>query len=122
LSFSQLVRWLWPDLIQHELDVLKDRLNAHKVRFDKKKKLPSGASPDVLYALPERFGGQDCLQPVDPHVIRKLMENIGGEDLIRFVDKAYASRAQAVFDTLHLEPVTLRNAWDVFQKMIPFMS
>ena len=100
---------------------MKNRLNAHKVRFDKAKKLPSGVSPNISYALPERYGGHDCLQPVDRDVVRKLMEDIGGEDLIRFVDEHYALRAQRVFDSLHIESVTLANVWEVFQKMIPYM-
>jgi hypothetical protein len=115
------VQWLWPNLIQKELDKLKTRFNNHKIRFDKNKKLPSGVSPNVAYALPEKYQGRNCLQAVDRDIVRKLMEDIGGEALIQFVSPEYAARAQCVLDSLGLEPVTLANVWVIFQRMIPHM-
>ena len=118
---SELVQWLWPDLIQRELDALRERFNSHKVRRDRNKKLPSGVSPNVAYAMPDRYNAIDCLQQVDVAVIQEIMDAIGGEDLIRFVSTDYAARAQQVFDLLRLPPVTLHNVWEVFQKMMPIL-
>jgi hypothetical protein len=119
---SELVQWLWPTLIQQELDELKERFNCHKTRYDSTKQLPSGVSPDVAYSLYEEYGAQNCLQPVDPDVVQNLMDAIGGEDLIRFVSVEYAARAQEVFDSLEVPKITFHNVWEIFQKMLPYVS
>jgi hypothetical protein len=104
---SELVQWLWPTLIQQELDELKDRLNCHITRFDSSKKNPSGVSPDVAFSLCTEYGGENCLQLVDVAVVWNLMEEIGGEELIRFVSIDYAEQLRqfstlSVFPNLHL--------------------
>jgi hypothetical protein len=119
---SDLVQWLWPTLIQQELDEFKARFNCHKIRYDSTKHLPSGVSPDVAYSLFEDYGAQNCLQPVDPEVVQNLMGEIGGEDVIRFVSVAYAARAQEVFDSLGMPKITFENVWEIFQKMLPYVS
>lgn len=121
---SKLVHWLWPTLIQQELDELKDRLNNHVTRFDKNKKLPSGVSPNVCYSLVEEYGGENCLQLVDTNVVRELMEVLGGEELLRWpgVDDAYIVRAKAVFAELGVGKLSFDNVWDVFEAMLPSMS
>lgn len=119
---SELVQWLWPTLIQQELDEFKDRLNCHTTRFDSSKKIPSGVSPDVAFSLCTEYGGENCLQPVDVAVVRNLMEKIGGEELIRFVSIDYAAHAQAVFNTLGVSKLTFDNIWEVFSTMIPHLS
>ncbi|KAF9461875.1 hypothetical protein BDZ94DRAFT_791699 [Collybia nuda] len=115
-----LVQWLWPKLIQQELDEFRERANAHTTRFDREKQIPSGVSPDVAFALFEDYGGEDCLQPVDINVVQSLMEEIGGEDLIRFVSVEYADRAQNVYDTLGIQKLSFQNVWDVFSAMLPY--
>ncbi len=116
---SELVQWLWPALIQKELDQLRDHFNSHKVRYDKNKVLPSGVSPNVAYALLDRYNAVDCLQKVDRLVVREIMDAMGGDDLIRFVDAEFAVRAQNAFDVLRLPTVTLDNVWDIFRAMMP---
>ena len=100
--YRELVQWLWSTVIQKELDELKDRFNNHVVRLDRTKSNPSGVSPNVAYELFEKYGGEDCLQPVDSKVIHALMEELGGEDLILFVSCKYAAKASAICDTLRL--------------------
>lgn len=62
------------------------------------------------------------MQPVDPDIVQNLMDEIGGEDLIRFVSVAYAARAQEVFDALDMPKITFENVWEIFQKMLPYVS
>lgn len=106
---SNLVKWLWSTLIQNELDELKERFNSHVVRFDKEKKLPSGASPNNAYVLHEKYGVENYLQLVDKDIVAKLMEELGGEHLIRFVSVAYAAAAQEVFDSVGFGKITFLN-------------
>ncbi|KAF8572883.1 hypothetical protein K439DRAFT_1377147, partial [Ramaria rubella] len=116
LKQYELVQWLWPMIIQAELDWLHDHFNNHHVHKDCSKKNPSGVSPNVPMALPCKYDGQNCLQMVDVSLICQLKEELGGEDLIRFVSIEFAQGAQAVFDTLHLTP-SLDNVWAIFQGM-----
>ncbi|TFK78072.1 hypothetical protein K466DRAFT_507789, partial [Polyporus arcularius HHB13444] len=109
-----LVQYLWPKLIQQELDALCDKLNNHKTRKDRNKLNPSGVAPNIAYTLPERYGGErGGLQPVDTGLIERLMEDLGGEDLVRFVSHEYEDRADAVFATLGVEKLTFHNVWNV---------
>ncbi|KAF9047219.1 hypothetical protein BDP27DRAFT_1243497 [Rhodocollybia butyracea] len=118
---DSLVRWLWPTLIQAELDGLKDRFNNHRVRKDRGKYLPSGTSPNIAFALYQQYEGDFGLQAADRNVIAQLMEDMGGEDLIRFVSVEYATKAQQVYDSLDLPKLAMNNIWDVFQAMLPHM-
>lgn len=121
LRFSALVQWLWPRLIQQELDTLKHRLNTHTVRYDRDKLLPSGVSPNVAILLHKDYDAQNCLQLVDRDVVKNLMEEIGGEDLIRFVDSEYSAAAQLIFDGLGFTVLTFENVWSVFSAMLPLI-
>ena len=109
-------------MIQKELNELKDCFNNHIVRCGHRKLIPSGVAPNVVFSLHEHYGGEDCLQPVDPGIICQLMKELGGEELIQFVSLAYASKAQAVFNTLHIQNLTFQNVWHVFQAMLPLMT
>jgi len=119
---SELVQWLWPTLIQQELNELRERLNNHVVRFDKEKKMPSGTSPAIAYQLHEEFGGENCLQAVDVTVVQELMKDLGGEELIQFVPPEYAARARVVFASLEIGKLSFSNIWEVFRAMLPLMS
>lgn len=121
IHHSELVQWLWPMLIQQELDELQERLNSHPTRLDRKKQLPSGVSPNVAYTLYQEYDAENCLQPVDVDIVQKLMDDIGGEELIRFVSVEYAVRAQGVFDSLNVPKLAFENVWEVFSAMLPFL-
>ncbi|KAJ8579873.1 hypothetical protein M405DRAFT_869891 [Rhizopogon salebrosus TDB-379] len=116
-----LVQWLWPRLIQQELDKLKHRLNTHTVRYDRDKLLPSGVSPNIAMSLHEDYNAENCLQLVDRDVIKNLMEEIAGEDLIRFVDSEYSAAACLIFDNLGFTVLTFENVWQVFSAMLPLV-
>jgi hypothetical protein len=76
------VQWLWPTLIQKELDELRDRSNNHVVRKVNGKALPSGVSPNIAYVLHDQYGSEDHLQPVDKITVQGLMEAISGKELV----------------------------------------
>jgi hypothetical protein len=100
---------------------LKEKFNNHRVCKSAEKKNPSGTSPNIAYTLPEKFGGKQCLTPVDWEFIKALMKDHGGEDLIRFVSLEYAQHAQTVYERLKMPKLTLENVWDVFRAMLPHM-
>ncbi|RDX41373.1 hypothetical protein OH76DRAFT_1423158 [Lentinus brumalis] len=117
----ELVQYLWPKLIQQELDSLRERLNNHKPRRDNAKLTPTGVAPAVAYTLAERYGGERGLQPVDTKLIEGLMEELGGEDLVRFVSRDYEARADEIFSTIGVEKLSFANVWMVFERMLPLM-
>ena len=121
MYISELVQWLWPKLIQQELDGFKERMNNHKVRSDINKMNPSGVSPNVCYALCQKYGGENCLQPIDIALVRGLMEDIGGEDLVHFVSLEYATRVQGVYDGLNVGKLSFENVWLIFSAMLPLV-
>lgn len=82
---------------------------------------PSGVSPNVCYALPQKYGGENCLQAVNVQMICGLMEDIGGEKLIQFVSPEYAVHAQEVYDHLNIEMLSFDNVLFVFSAMLPNM-
>lgn len=77
-------------------------------------------SPNVAMAMPEKYGGQNCLQEVDTDVIDKLMAEIG-DDVLQFVAPEYFERAQKVYDSLGVGKLQFDNVWLVFSAMLPLM-
>ncbi|TBU22809.1 hypothetical protein BD311DRAFT_675229 [Dichomitus squalens] len=119
----ELVQWLWPKLIQQELDKLCTSLNNHKPRRVAGKLIPTGVAPNIAYTMPESYGGQPGgLQPVDIKLIDELMEDLGGEDLIWFVSREYEAHAEQVYASLGVGELTFHNVWDVFTRMLPAMT
>lgn len=108
--------------IQHELDYLWDWLNNHPVCFDAAKKLPSGVSPNIAITSALEYGGTNCLIPVDIAVICQLKAALGGEELLGFVSVEFAQRAEAAFETLGIQTITSDNIWQIFTKMLLFLS
>ncbi|KIJ36436.1 hypothetical protein M422DRAFT_179437 [Sphaerobolus stellatus SS14] len=116
-----LVQWLWPKLIQQKLDSLLTRFNNHTVRKHKVKFHPSGISPNLAMALHAEYGGKNCLQSVPKDIVKEMKEHLGGQELLEFVDREYAERAQAVFDSLNICNLSLTNVWYIFRDMLPLI-
>ena len=116
--------WLWPPLMQRELDNFCYQANNCRVRKQKDKILPSGVSPDYAYDFPECFGGTDCLEPVDVGIVQEMLDSMQKEkDSMSDwgVPEEFADRAQQVYDTLGISEVTMSNVWLVFSTMINFL-
>jgi hypothetical protein len=87
--------------------------------------LPSGVSPHIAYTLPERYGGEDCLQPVDLKLIREMMDSDEMREARALatdwgVTPEFARRAEAALKTLRIEEVTLQNVWITFSALLGF--
>ena len=116
-----LALWLWPPLMQQELDDLRDRLNSRRMRKDKNKLTPSGCSPNEAYDLYEDYNGVHCLQPVDTAVVQQIMDDIERErnPVIDWgVPEEFAAHAQEVYDSLDISNLTMKNVWIVFKHML----
>jgi hypothetical protein len=79
---------------------------------------PSGMSRYKAYAMPEAWGGRDCLIPIDDmSLIRDMKEELGGEALLEFTSLEYSQRARAIYDTLGIVDLSYKTVWDVFATM-----
>lgn len=98
--------------------------NAYKSRRDHSKPGPSGMSRNEAYSLPHKWGGRECLLNVDLDVVREIKEFISnGEDLFRFplVTVEFERQAEEIYQTLHVQDLTLSNVWNVFRMMLPLL-
>uniref|UniRef100_A0A8H8CM95 Integrase core domain-containing protein n=1 Tax=Psilocybe cubensis TaxID=181762 RepID=A0A8H8CM95_PSICU len=119
---KQLCLWLWPRMLQCELDQFMEFQNGVRMRKDSKKAGPSGCSRNEAFLFPERWGGINCLQPVDLDVVREIKEKMGGEELLSFVSAEFANEAQKAFDSLGFsDRLTLGNVWVIFGRMLPIL-
>lgn len=55
-----LATWLWSTFIKADLEVLRKKMNAKKMRKDRNKILPSGESSEYIYAFPDKVWCQCC--------------------------------------------------------------
>jgi hypothetical protein len=118
---SELCNWLWPKLLQKKLDETIEFRNGVRIRSSKDKPGPSGMSRNTAFALPERWGGRNCLLPVDVKIIQEIKTATGGDSLISFSTPEYAAHASSVYESLSIVDLDFVNVWDVFQAMMDRM-
>ena len=118
--------WLWPRLIQEELDHFRLFANTRKIRKQRNKILPSGVSPHYAYTFPERFGGCDCLQPVDVSIIKEILDDMKPEQQFLTdwgVPPEFAVQCADALQRIGLvEPVNLKNVWVVFNAILNVLN
>lgn len=116
--------FLWPSLMQEELDRFRRFANHRRMRKQKDKVLPSGVTPDFAHTFPERFGGRDCLYPVDRNVIKEIMDDMKAEQEALTdwgVSPEFKIRAQAGLDRMGVDKVSLENVWVVFNALLQYV-
>ena len=93
--------------------------NAHRVRKQAKKSLPSGGRPDRFYSNPEEYNGEECLIKVDIDMVEQLLqESEDGKEKMWFTDHNFDPLAKVAYEKIGAFPVTLENVWRVFSLMI----
>jgi hypothetical protein len=115
--------WLWPSLIQKELDKFCAAANNRRVRKQNDKVLPSGVSPNVAFLFPEKFGGRDCLQHVDMDLVDKILDDMREEKEASSdwgVPMDFAVKAQAAYEQLKSPEVTMDTVWVIFAAILPY--
>ncbi|KAJ7214151.1 hypothetical protein C8J57DRAFT_1601861 [Mycena rebaudengoi] len=117
----ELCQWLWHRVLQADLDKYVATRNAIKMRRQREKPGPSGVSRNTAFSLYEKWGGKNCLLPVDVEVIRQMKKDMGGDELIAFSTPEFAARAQEVYDSLLITTLTQQNIWSVFTAMLPLV-
>jgi hypothetical protein len=95
--------------------------NGARMHKDDAKVGPSGMSCNEAFSLPESWGGQNCLLPIDIVIIRELKEAMGGSVLLQFTSTEFSQLAQALYDTLNMAELTFENVWSVFNVLYPLV-
>ncbi|KAJ7145433.1 hypothetical protein C8R43DRAFT_1088749 [Mycena crocata] len=118
-----LFNWIWPPIVQGELDHFTERWNSHVIRHQRNKLMPSGVSPNELYTHPEYFGGRCFSIPVPQAAIKAFRDSIKitRDDALRWVPAEFDVIAAQVYDLLGAPVCSAETAWDLFSKMVSIM-
>ncbi|KAJ7839738.1 hypothetical protein B0H13DRAFT_1650057, partial [Mycena leptocephala] len=117
-----LVNWIFPPLIQSQLNNFRMYWNQRTIRMQTEKDMPSGHAPADALKHPALFGGIDCSIRVPKEAIKEfrdaLTEEVSPrESFLSWVSPEFDQLAKEVFQNLDVSEITLENAWDVFRDM-----
>ncbi|PSS38118.1 hypothetical protein PHLCEN_2v25 [Hermanssonia centrifuga] len=100
LELRKLFNWLWPPIIQYELDEFRDSWNKHKIRRQPKKRMPSGNTPSMFFRCPELFKGIRSGAQARKEDVNALRTRIpvSREDAFRWVDSNFAMVVGAIYE------------------------
>ncbi|KAJ6559864.1 hypothetical protein B0H19DRAFT_906469, partial [Mycena capillaripes] len=118
-----LFNWIWPAIVQGELDHFTERWNSHVIRRQNNKLMPSGVSPNELYSHPEYFGGRCFAIPVPQDATRALRNTIKltRKAALSWVPEEFDTIAWQVYEMLGSPLCSADTAWDVFSQMASVM-
>ncbi|KAI0317797.1 hypothetical protein OF83DRAFT_1083382 [Amylostereum chailletii] len=117
-----LFNWIFPPLVQHELDGFRKYWNDHRIRHQDEKTMPSGHVPAHVFENPTSTGDIDCSIEIPIEGVAKLREILTEEVGPRsahldWVTPVFANLASDVYAQIGSPHITLDNAWEVFRSM-----
>ncbi|KII92854.1 hypothetical protein PLICRDRAFT_104049 [Plicaturopsis crispa FD-325 SS-3] len=117
-----LFNWIFPSIIQAELDEFRTWWNQHRVRYQQDKNMPSGHVPIDVLEHPKSQGGLDCRVRVPAEAIaelrEQLVEEVGPRDShLAWVTAEFAALAGEAYNSVGRPALNLDSAWDVFSAM-----
>ncbi|KAJ7816203.1 hypothetical protein B0H14DRAFT_2281431, partial [Mycena olivaceomarginata] len=118
-----LFNWLWPPIIQCELDNFTDLWNSHVIRRQRDKSMPSRVSPNELHAHPEYYGGRCFAIPVPKDAIIAMCGNIRltWNAALDWVPQEFNMIATQGYESLGSPVCSPETAWDIFSRMASVM-
>jgi hypothetical protein len=121
---SNLFYWLWPKILQNQLDQFVEFWNNHKIRSQKEKINMSGATPRHGFTVPEP-PAQDCRIVIDQPAIDalRLQIPISRSESMRWVDDTFAAAAQDAYKMVGSPSLNdLLSGWDIFSAIAPLIN
>jgi hypothetical protein len=118
----ELFNWIFPPLVQAQLDEFRIYWNQHTIRSQPEKEMLSGHAPADALEHPGLFGGLDCGIRIPKEALLELRnalaEEVGPrEAYLSWVTPQFDQIATDIFRTLTFSEITLENSWDVFSEM-----
>ncbi|KAF8075916.1 hypothetical protein FPV67DRAFT_1558519 [Lyophyllum atratum] len=104
----KLFKWLWPKILQCQLDAFVKYWNNHRT------------TPRHAFTCPGSLGGQDCRIPVEKNTLDALRAEIPVSrlDAMRWVDDSFAERAQNAYERIGSPLLVPARGWSVFRSIL----
>ncbi|THU81695.1 hypothetical protein K435DRAFT_693004 [Dendrothele bispora CBS 962.96] len=123
LKFSQLrnlFQWLWPKIGQKEADIYVNWWNAHHIRSQAAKLLPSSTTPNMVLQSPECYGYRRWDIPIPQSAIDVLRGKIpvSRDEAFRWVDDEFNLAAQSAYQEIGSPELRCCNGWDIYKDML----
>ncbi|KAL0955296.1 hypothetical protein HGRIS_004185 [Hohenbuehelia grisea] len=114
--------WIFPPLVQAELDQFCTWWNLHRVRPQQDKDMPSGHVPLDALKYPSLYGGLNCLVEVPKPIIQDLREYLTEEvgsrkECLHWVTDEFEALANEVWEDMGSPRITFENSWTIFAEM-----
>lgn len=120
----QLFNWLWPKMLQIQLDVFVKYWNNHHICTQKNKPNMSGSTPRHTFTVLAP-PAQDCKIPVSCQVIHMLHSQIPvtHEEAMRWVDDGFDVVATQAYKAIGSPPLNkFLTGWDIFSVMVGIIN
>jgi hypothetical protein len=95
--------------------------NRVRMQTDKQKPGPLGMSRNEAFSMPERWGGRNCLLPIDVNLIREIKDAMCGDSLLEFTTPEFSAQCKVAYNSLDISKLTTENVWHVFQALYPLV-
>lgn len=123
----QVFKYIFLPNVQHRLNTVKEAFNNRYKRRQKKSMLPSGCSPFESYHLPEKYGGNEMMIPVEKGIVKLLLKKFEGdcwnilqplcEDFRNVCDDFIARSRYS-----NLQVLPLDEAWQAYSELLDLME
>ncbi|KAF6752682.1 hypothetical protein DFP72DRAFT_1033891 [Ephemerocybe angulata] len=123
-THAQLFNYLWPKVLQIQLDNFVTFWNNHRIRTQKSKPNMSGTTPQHAFIAPDPAQAEKCAIAVEQPVVDALRRQIATSraDSMRFVVGPFAEVADEAYKAIGSPDLSnIDEAWNIFGMMLPHM-
>ncbi|EJD48198.1 hypothetical protein AURDEDRAFT_113053 [Auricularia subglabra TFB-10046 SS5] len=115
---QQIARWVWGQVVQHELDRYVESWNNHRIRKQKRTKLPSGGTPNDFFYSPWDYNGQNFLVRVDASLIDDMLDEYTPPNLYQWASPPIQEHCERAYGALGSPTLDLAVAWPIIRTII----
>ncbi|KAJ7218604.1 hypothetical protein GGX14DRAFT_390375 [Mycena pura] len=118
-----LFHWLWPKIVQQELDQFKYHFNTTRRRKQADKLLPTEA-PEYVFNNPEKFNLEKLGTPVSKDFIAGLRARLAKprDEVMRWVPDTFDELALQAYEVLESPPLHFTTGWSTFFSLLPLVE
>ncbi|EDR10136.1 uncharacterized protein LACBIDRAFT_318159 [Laccaria bicolor S238N-H82] len=115
----QLFNWIWPQILQHQLDKFVEYWNNHKIWYQSTKPNMSGQTPRHVFMVPQA-PAEDCCIEVPQDAVDALCNTIpvSRDEAMRWVDPSFEEAARRAYITIGSPSLSnMSTGWSIFSAM-----